>query len=43
MTALLIVVVVICAIVMSWFRPISGADAEKIAEACFTEIPGSSR
>ena len=39
----LMVVVVISAIVMSWFRPISRAEAEKIAEARFLKIPGSSR
>jgi hypothetical protein len=39
----LMVVVAISAIVMSWFRPISRAEAEKIAEARFMQIPGSSR
>jgi len=39
----LMVVVAISAIVMSWFRPISLAEAEKIAEARFLKIPGASR
>jgi|SRR5271157_4420402 len=39
----LMVVVAISAIVMSWFRPISRAEAEKIAEAKFLKIPGASR
>jgi hypothetical protein len=39
----LMVVVAISAIVMSWFRPISRAEAEKIAEARFLKIPGASR
>jgi hypothetical protein len=39
----LMVVVVIPAIVMSWLRPISRAEAEKIAEARFQKIPGASR
>jgi hypothetical protein len=39
----LMVVVAIPAIVMSWLRPISRAEAEKIAEARFLKIPGASR
>jgi hypothetical protein len=39
----LTVVVAISAIVMSWFRPISRAEAEKIAEAKFLKIPRASR
>jgi ankyrin repeat protein len=39
----LMVVVAISAIVMSWFRPISPAEAQKIAEARFLKIPGASR
>jgi hypothetical protein len=37
------VVVSISAIVMSWFRPISPAEAQKIAEARFLKIPGATR
>ena len=39
----LMVVVAITAILMSWLRPISRAEAEKIAEVRFLEIPGASR
>ena len=39
----LMVVVAISAIVMSWFRPISRAEAEKIAEVKFLKIPHASR
>jgi hypothetical protein len=39
----LTVVVAISAIVMREFRPISGADAEKIAAARFLNIPDASR
>ncbi len=39
----LMVVVAISAIVMSWFRPISRAEAENVAEARFLKIPGASR
>ncbi len=39
----LMIVVAISAIVMSWFRPISQAEAEKIAQAGFVKIPGASR
>ena len=35
----LMVVVAISAIVMSWFRPISRAEAEKIAEAPHYQTP----
>jgi hypothetical protein len=37
------VVVAISAIVMSWFRPISPAEAQEIAVARFLKLPGSSR
>jgi hypothetical protein len=33
----------ISAIVMNWFRPVSQAEAEKIAEAEFLKIPGAGR
>jgi hypothetical protein len=39
----LMVVVAISAIAMSWYRPISPAEAQKIAEARFLKIPGASR
>jgi hypothetical protein len=39
----LIVVVAISAIGINWFRPISLAEAEGIAEAKFLSIPGASR
>src|SRR5262245_41466451 len=39
----LMVVVAISAIVMSWLRAISPAEAQKIAEARFLKIPGASR
>jgi hypothetical protein len=37
------VVVAISAIAMSWFRPITRAEAEKIAEARFLKIRGAGR
>ena len=39
----LMVVVAISAILISWVRPISRIEAEKIAEAKFLKIPGANR
>jgi hypothetical protein len=39
----MMVVVAISAIGINWFRPISPAEAERIAEAKFLSIPGASR
>jgi hypothetical protein len=39
----LMIVVAISAIGINWFRPISPAEAERIAEAEFLSIPGAGR
>jgi hypothetical protein len=39
----LMVVVVVAALLMSWFRPLTPADAVRLAEARFQKIPGAVR
>jgi hypothetical protein len=39
----LLVIVALSALGINWFRPISPAEAERIAEAKFLSIPGASR
>jgi hypothetical protein len=40
---ILMVVVAVAALLMSWLRPLTPADAERLAEARFRKIPGAAR